>query len=37
MTPDIICYIAIYADDTSLYATCDLASDMYSLGYWTRI
>ena len=25
---DFICYIAIYADDTTLYSKCDQASDM---------
>ena len=26
---DVICYIGIYADDTTLYSKCNLASDMY--------
>ena len=27
--PDVICDIAIYADDTTLYSKCDHASDMW--------
>ena len=27
--PDVICDIAIYADDTTLYSTCDQASDLW--------
>ena len=27
--PDVICDIAIYADDTTLYSECDRASDLY--------
>ena len=27
--PDVICDIAIYADDTTLYSKCDQASDMW--------
>ena len=27
--PDVICDIAIYADDTTLYSKCDEASDMW--------
>ena len=26
---DVICYIAIYADDTTLYSKCDQASDLW--------
>ena len=26
--PDVICHIAIYADDTTLYSICDQASDL---------
>ena len=26
--PDVICSIAIYADDTTLYSKCDQASDL---------
>ena len=26
---DVICNIAIYADDTTLYSKCDLASDLW--------
>ena len=26
---DVICNIAIYADDTTLYSTCDQASDLW--------
>ena len=26
---DVTCYIAIYADDTSLYSKCDQASDLW--------
>ena len=26
---DVICDIAIYADDTTLYSTCDQASDLW--------
>ena len=27
--PDVICNIAIYADDTTLYSNCDQASDLW--------
>ena len=27
--PDVICDIAIYADDTTLYSQCDQASDLW--------
>ena len=27
--PDVICNIAIYADDTTLYSKCDQASDLW--------
>ena len=27
--PDVICDIAIYADDTALYSKCDQASDLW--------
>ena len=27
--PDVICSIAIYADDTTLYSKCDQASDLW--------
>ena len=27
--PDVICNIAIYADDTTLYSNCDQASDLF--------
>ena len=27
--PDVLCDIAIYADDTTLYSKCDLASDLW--------
>ena len=27
--PDVICDIAIYADDTTLYSNCDQASDLW--------
>ena len=27
--PDVICNIAIYADDTTLYSKCDQTSDMW--------
>ena len=27
--PDVICDIAIYADDTTLYSTCDRAADLW--------
>ena len=27
--PDVICDIAIYADDTTLYSKCDQASDLW--------
>ena len=26
---DVICHIAIYTDDTTLYSTCDRASDLW--------
>ena len=26
---DVICYVAIYADDTTLYSECDQASDLW--------
>ena len=36
---DVICNIAIYADDTTLYSKCDQASDLKlatnKVGFWT--
>ena len=29
LTDDVICDIAIYADDTTVYSTCDQASDLW--------
>ena len=29
LTDDVICDIAIYADDTTLYSKCDQASDLW--------
>ena len=31
LSDDVICDIAIYADDTSLYSKCDQASDLWQL------
>ena len=31
--PDVICNIAIYADDTTLYSNCDQASDLFFFNW----
>ena len=37
---DVICDIAVYADDTTIYSKCDQASDVWQqleLTLWTRV
>ena len=40
LSDDVICDIAVYADDTTIYSKCDQASDVWQqleLTLWTRV
>ena len=36
LSDDVICNIAIYADDTTLYSKCDQASDLRDTVEWGK-